>query len=1085
MSENRRSSRSIKPSEEALKKFERARINKNFDYEELTDAAGLKDVTQVKRFFNPRLRRPVQRKTIACIARALELNPLEIFPDWLGLVESLPSLPPTEDLNQWRLWCARSLQNRLTTNPLTAKDEVRFNVEDVYVPLGLIDMNRGLLATQTSEEVDKDLKGFYSNEQFYKQVLIERSTLLSAGERLAIVGEPGSGKSTMLQTISTWLLENEQGYPICISLPELQGESLEEHVRGNWLNEAELCLESSNNQTECLNRLLESGKAWLLLDGLDEISAKPAEAKANLAKSLKGWLGQARVIITCRSNTWYAGANALEEFDTFQIQQFTYPEGIFNFIDRWFAGETHFADSLKHELVQWREFIRLPLWLALTCLAWKRNPKQNLSTSNSLFAEFVDSYYDWKTHSSPPLPIEKTQLNKALGRLALLAMKEKQYQFSRKALENVLNDGQGDNLLDRLLNLGWLKHVRASEELTGQEYFAFFHGTFQEYFASQAIEAEQWAEYFFHHVPDDPSGPGACYNCLERHWEQRWQRVALLWFGRKDVSDKQKNQFVQALLDFSSESNWYHNDSALFLAAQATRKYNCRLEEDIAWSAAKLVYMDCLRKKIIWLGSYSWTYSSRGSELMSTLESIKPWAVFKTYMRIIKESNRIVVPKFAQLAERDQQIIPHLIGFLDQHQHSKHTRLNAIVALQTIICEGQVTEALQKSALRDEDAEVRLAAQNILDQIQQEVTSKTAKASNSRNTSMLAGSLEPEPQTEQNQEDSDWWMLDAFRENDTHSAMWLINPLCSRNIDVQIEAREALSTAQNKDNTDLIHVLRILMRSETASWLTKSNAAIALGNIVWGDTEALLCILEQIKINMKSDDIHVVTYGLGSVIEESTYPIFFAWCRHLLDQAIAQGDTFIESFVSELCYEYSEHLEYVQFAQAWIAGQSTPHSEASKSMQPNAHSELPNCLNEVLAKTGLRGKVKIVWIDTNKFIDPSNPAAKIYTTLVRAGCSPWIGNSVPQSMTMLQAYWDLMETDTDKRVVMILYNSLQTDELVTREVLLALSKFERSERSICIVSNSHRIETEGLQSFSSRRLDLPDKIMQWIKAWNP
>ncbi len=48
-----------------------------------------------------------------------------------------------EDSNPWLKWCRESLQTqqiqRLTTNPLTVSDGVTFELQEVYVPLGLVE----------------------------------------------------------------------------------------------------------------------------------------------------------------------------------------------------------------------------------------------------------------------------------------------------------------------------------------------------------------------------------------------------------------------------------------------------------------------------------------------------------------------------------------------------------------------------------------------------------------------------------------------------------------------------------------------------------------------------------------------------------------------------------------------------------------------------------------------------------------------------------------------------------------------------------------------------------------------------------
>jgi predicted NACHT family NTPase len=63
-----------------------------------------------------------------------------------------------------------------------------------------------------------------------------------------------------------------------------------------------------------------------------------------IANQLTGWVGDARVVLTCRLNVWDAGKNALEAFDTYRNLDFSYgdaqtPDQVGQFIRRWFKGK--------------------------------------------------------------------------------------------------------------------------------------------------------------------------------------------------------------------------------------------------------------------------------------------------------------------------------------------------------------------------------------------------------------------------------------------------------------------------------------------------------------------------------------------------------------------------------------------------------------------------------------------------------------------------------------------------------------------------------------------------------------------------
>ena len=74
--------------------------------------------------------------------------------------------------------------------------------------------------------------------------------------------------------------------------------------------------------------------------------------------------------------------------------------------------------------------------------------------------------------------------------------------------------------------------------------YAFFHPTFQEYFAACAIA--DW-DYFLNHTPHDPT------QGTYRIFEPQWKEVILLWLGREEVAKEQKEAFVKALVTFEYE----------------------------------------------------------------------------------------------------------------------------------------------------------------------------------------------------------------------------------------------------------------------------------------------------------------------------------------------------------------------------------------------------------------------------------------------------------------------------------------------------------------------------------------------------
>ncbi|HEY9748076.1 MAG TPA: NACHT domain-containing protein, partial [Allocoleopsis sp.] len=289
----------------------------------------------------------------------------------------------------WWQRCRDTLEaqqyQRLTTNPLTVGDGVAFELDEVYVPLGLVERKQ-----QERREIevrpDQGSKLYESEEGETAQLALEQflEQLQQPGtkKRIAIAGEPGAGKTTLLQKIARWLLE-QQALPIWISLADLQGGTLEQYLLQDWLKAATRKVTVSTELQEDLGAQFNQGRVWLLLDAVDEMAIEASSALSAIARQLRGWVADAHVILTCRLNVWDSGKNALETFITYRNLTFSHGDAttvdqVGQFIVRWFQPQSELGDRLQVELDQpdrrrIKDAVKNPLRLALLCRAWSLN----------------------------------------------------------------------------------------------------------------------------------------------------------------------------------------------------------------------------------------------------------------------------------------------------------------------------------------------------------------------------------------------------------------------------------------------------------------------------------------------------------------------------------------------------------------------------------------------------------------------------------------------------------------------------------------------------------------------------------------
>jgi hypothetical protein len=480
--------------------------------------------------------------------------------------EEVEEVEEVEDA--WWQLCYESLEaqqyQRLTSNPLTAIEGVSFNLSELYVPLELIERKRQAdrsanqeLPLDESEEAESDR--LLSLAEFFDQ-------LQSGQQRVAIVGEPGAGKTTLLQKIATWLLE-QQALPIWISLADLQGTTLEHYLLNDWLKQATRKISVSSEFQEAFAQQFQQGKVWLLLDAIDEMAIDAATALSSLARQLRGWIADAHVILTCRSNVWDSGKNALDEFTTYCNLSFSssdrnQEDQVGQFIDRWFQTQPELSNRLRQELSnpkrkRIKDSVKNPLRLALLCRSWLLTQGTLPDTKALLYQQFIETIYAWKQDRFSTTLSQRKQLNQALGQVALRALLQPEIRFRLPDSFAQMAFGESIEFMSLALQLGWLNQVAIST-VTGEKIYAFYHPTFQEYFAAQAID--HW-QFFF-----DSSHDFLIFN-------SNWREVILLWLGRTDIPATDKEAFIQALINFKDQCGGFYSYRAYFLAAAGLAEF--------------------------------------------------------------------------------------------------------------------------------------------------------------------------------------------------------------------------------------------------------------------------------------------------------------------------------------------------------------------------------------------------------------------------------------------------------------------------------------------------------------------------------